>query len=295
MKANIKAQIKLLFITLAQTVISVLAILSYLPVINAWSDGWNDPMLLKVFVTVGYFLLLSLPIYILSYIPAKYVMREKGRLLGNTTVDSVYYNTKEDKIKIKSFSDFAEYKPKYTVIWTLISPLAFLFQLVAVIMAFVAEKSDRIYSKLGMKSYSTLENPKLQEIYNFLFNFVVFPKTEEKKPEKKAEASAPVASTAPETDDDGENEESDDIVTLTNAEGKEVDFVEIAGIAHGGNFYAILQPVELLEGMDDDEALVFKVKRGADGEDKFEIELDDEIIDAVFAEYNRLLDAEASK
>ena len=42
--------------------------------------------------------------------------------------------------------------------------------------------------------------------------------------------------------------------------------------------------------MDDDEALVFKVTRGKDGEDKFEIELDDNIIDAVFAEYNRLLD-----
>ena len=82
----------------------------------------------------------------------------------------------------------------------------------------------------------------------------------------------------------------DDIVTLLSATGEEIDFVEIAGIAHKGNFYAILQPVELLEGMADDEALVFKVSRTDDGEDKFEIELDDEIIDAVFAEYNRLLD-----
>ena len=82
----------------------------------------------------------------------------------------------------------------------------------------------------------------------------------------------------------------DDIVTLLSADGEEVDFVEIAGIAHKGNFYAILQPVELLEGMDEDEALVFKVTRGADGEDNFEIEMDDDIIVAVFEEYNRLLD-----
>ena len=82
----------------------------------------------------------------------------------------------------------------------------------------------------------------------------------------------------------------DDIVTLLSADGEEIDFVEIAGIAHKGNFYAILQPVELIEGMDDDEALVFKVSRGKDGEDKFEIELDDSIIEAVFAEYNKLLD-----
>ena len=83
----------------------------------------------------------------------------------------------------------------------------------------------------------------------------------------------------------------DDIVTLLSATGEEIDFIEIAGIAHRGNFYAILQPVELLEGMAEDEALVFKVSRGENGEDKFEIELNDEIIEAVFAEYNRLLDS----
>ena len=84
--------------------------------------------------------------------------------------------------------------------------------------------------------------------------------------------------------------DEDDVVTLVSAEGEEVDFVEVAGIAYQNNFYAILQPVERLEGMEEDEALVFKVTRGNDGEDKFEIELDDAIIDAVFAEYNRLLD-----
>ena len=88
-----------------------------------------------------------------------------------------------------------------------------------------------------------------------------------------------------------ENEfENDDIITLLSDTGEEIAFIEIAGIAYKGNFYALLQPVELIEGMSDDEALVFKVSRTESGEDKFEIELDDEIIDAVFAEYNRLLD-----
>ena len=73
-------------------------------------------------------------------------------------------------------------------------------------------------------------------------------------------------------------EENDDIVTLLNANGEEIEFIEIAGIAHQGCFYVILQPVELIEGMADDEALVFKVSRSENGEEKFEIELDDEII-----------------
>ena len=82
----------------------------------------------------------------------------------------------------------------------------------------------------------------------------------------------------------------EDIVTLMTESGEEVDFVEIAGISHNGKFYAILQPVELLEGMEDDEALVFEVVRNADGSDGFNVVLDDEIIDAVFEEYNRLLE-----
>lgn len=90
-------------------------------------------------------------------------------------------------------------------------------------------------------------------------------------------------------------EEDDDIVTLMSATGEEIDFVEIAGIAYKGHFYAILQPVELLDGMDDDEALVFEVTRGTDGNDQFNIVLEDEIIDAVFAEYGKLLDKAIGK
>jgi len=86
-------------------------------------------------------------------------------------------------------------------------------------------------------------------------------------------------------------EDNDDIVTLLSANGEEIDFVEIAGIAHNGNFYAILQPLHPLEGMEEDEGLVFKVTRGEDGEDKFELELDEEIIDVVFAEYGKLYEA----
>ena len=87
----------------------------------------------------------------------------------------------------------------------------------------------------------------------------------------------------------------DDKITLLAADGEEIEFNEIAGIAYRGNFYAILQPVVLLDGMGDNEALVFKVTRGDKGEDKFNIELDEDIIEAVFAEYNRLLDEAESE
>ena len=89
--------------------------------------------------------------------------------------------------------------------------------------------------------------------------------------------------------------ENDDIVVLKTVDGEEIRFIEIAGIAHNGNFYAILQPEELIEGMNDDEALVFKVSRLENGEEKFEIELDDEIIDAVFSIYHKLRDNQNSE
>lgn len=47
--------------------------------------------------------------------------------------------------------------------------------------------------------------------------------------------------------------------------------------------------------MEDDEALVFKVTRDENGNDKFEIELDDEIIDIVFEKYNELLNEYLNK
>lgn len=87
-----------------------------------------------------------------------------------------------------------------------------------------------------------------------------------------------------------EEDEDGNIVTLLSAKGEEIDFVEIADIAFEGKFYAILQPVEPLDGMDEDEALIFLVQRGGDGGDRFEIVLDDRIIDAVFAIYGQLYD-----
>ena len=85
-----------------------------------------------------------------------------------------------------------------------------------------------------------------------------------------------------------EMEEENGYVTLMSANGEEIDFVEIAGIALDGNFYAILQPVQLLDGMAEDEAMVFKVTRTEDGNDSFTIVLDDAVIDGVFEIYTQL-------
>ena len=83
---------------------------------------------------------------------------------------------------------------------------------------------------------------------------------------------------------------ANDTITLLGSDGQEIQFTEIAGIALKGGFYAILKPVGIVEYMDEDEALVLKVTRGPDGGDRFDIVLEDATVEAVFAEYNRLLD-----
>lgn len=88
-------------------------------------------------------------------------------------------------------------------------------------------------------------------------------------------------------------DQDEDYITLTSADGEEIDFEKIAVLQYQGKLYAILQPVELTEGMDEDEALVFSVDFDAMGEGTVNIVLDDAIIDGVFTEYNKMLDEQA--
>ncbi len=94
------------------------------------------------------------------------------------------------------------------------------------------------------------------------------------------------------TDKTNRGETEGEIITLRTQEGEDIRFEAVARIAYSGEQYAILQPVVLFDGMGEDEALVFRVGVNEEGETKFELMLDDAILDAVFAEYDRLFDAE---
>lgn len=83
--------------------------------------------------------------------------------------------------------------------------------------------------------------------------------------------------------------DDEDIVVLKSNTGEEIKFVEIAGIAYGAKFYAILKPVDEIEDLEDDEALVFEVNNN-NGNATYKVVLDDSIIDIVFNEYYKLLD-----
>ena len=89
--------------------------------------------------------------------------------------------------------------------------------------------------------------------------------------------------------EDLEQEDDGDIIVLQGPDGEEVEFEEVADINLGEHFYVILQPVERPEDMGKDEAVVFEVVAGEEN-DEFVVVDDDDIIDEVFTEYNRLFE-----
>jgi len=92
--------------------------------------------------------------------------------------------------------------------------------------------------------------------------------------------------------------DEDDVspISLYNEKGEEVKFEQIAIIPIKNNTYAILKPVEEMEGVGEDEALVFEIVEGEneDGEEDDHLDLvaDIDVIDKVFEVYNKLMDEE---
>lgn len=85
------------------------------------------------------------------------------------------------------------------------------------------------------------------------------------------------------------DEDNNENIVLYNEEKKPVDFEQIAYIPLDEKDFVILKPVEVFDGMAEDEALVFEMVEDEDGE-SFNLVIDEAIIDEVFAEYDRLFE-----
>lgn len=84
--------------------------------------------------------------------------------------------------------------------------------------------------------------------------------------------------------------DDDELVTLRLANGKEVEFVALAGIPYKGEYYVVMQPTKSYEDLSEDEALVFRVTRDRDGNDRYDIVLEDRLLEQLHKEYEKLLD-----
>lgn len=85
------------------------------------------------------------------------------------------------------------------------------------------------------------------------------------------------------------DEECTDNIVLYDENNKETEFEQVALIPKDEKIYVILKPVTKIEGVADDEALVFVIDE-IDDEDCLIIVDDEDIITEVFNDYYKLLE-----
>ena len=86
------------------------------------------------------------------------------------------------------------------------------------------------------------------------------------------------------------DEENESPITLYNENDKPIKFDQVAIIPLEEKLFAILKPIDEMEGVADDEAIVFRVDEQENGETELVIETDEPLAMRVFDEFYRLLD-----
>ena len=86
------------------------------------------------------------------------------------------------------------------------------------------------------------------------------------------------------------DENNDSPITLYDENDKAVKFDQVAIIPLEEKLYAILKPIDKMENVEDDEAIVFLVEETEDGDASLVIETDEPTAIKVFDEYYKLLD-----
>ena len=85
-----------------------------------------------------------------------------------------------------------------------------------------------------------------------------------------------------------------DPIVLLDEKGRQLTFEQVAVIPYGADddkkLYCVLKPVDKLEGIADDEAIVFVVHDDANGNTVLKVEDNEEVAIAVFDKYYDLLE-----
>lgn len=88
-------------------------------------------------------------------------------------------------------------------------------------------------------------------------------------------------------------------ITLMDEKGKQISFEQIAMIVHEvkkeKKLFAILKPIDKIEGLGENDAIVFLVDQDKDGNTILKIEEDEDVAMDVFDEYYDLLEEEVAK
>lgn len=81
-------------------------------------------------------------------------------------------------------------------------------------------------------------------------------------------------------------------IKLYDENDKATEFEQIALIPLNNSVYVLLKPVDKMEGVADDEAVVFELVDDVENGDTLHVVMEDETIDLVFNEYKKMIEAE---
>ena len=86
------------------------------------------------------------------------------------------------------------------------------------------------------------------------------------------------------------DENNEDNIILYDEDNNPVEFEQVAVIPMDDSVYVILVPVTPMEGVGEDEGVVFVIEEDEDGDALLSLVVEDDVIDAVFNEYDSLLE-----
>jgi len=100
--------------------------------------------------------------------------------------------------------------------------------------------------------------------------------------------------------DESEDLDTDDVVTIRDDDGNDVDCAILAVIEHGGGEYALLSPVHQLEAAEQEEGgqidmYIFAYSVDEEGQQLFSSVDDDATYEAVRDEFSLLIDQEGGE
>lgn len=81
-------------------------------------------------------------------------------------------------------------------------------------------------------------------------------------------------------------------IKLYDENDKATEFEQIALIPLNNSVYVLLKPVDKMEGVGEDEAVVFELIDDAESGDTLHVVMEDETIDLVFNEYKKMIEAD---
>ncbi len=92
-----------------------------------------------------------------------------------------------------------------------------------------------------------------------------------------------------------EEEEEGGLLLLEREDGAIIRFKEIYRLSLDDRHFLLAQPIPLLEGMKENEAICLEATLLEDGDERYDVIVDEDLLSKVFEEYGALLNSEAEQ